>query len=77
MRIGPCDILAPGTRVASSGRRGVVLGHMETWDQFRSPIVVHRIHWQERYIATRGNVAIYKPIDEKSDCNYSFLSTFP
>lgn len=75
--ISTMEILPEGTEVYSLGKKGKVISHSISRDQFNQPIVVHTIRFYEQYShkapGEKGIKSIFKPIDKTMPVNYSAI----
>lgn len=65
MRIGPNDILRPGTAVSIGSRSGTVLSSETVRDQHGGPIELHKIQLTHRTVHCVGHsrrVPLEKPV---------------
>lgn len=76
MRIGPHDILEPGTEVRVGAMRGKVVGHTEETARPSGTIIVHEIRTTDRMKSHFGNRVTWEPVERSVIIrpNYSFVT---
>lgn len=76
MRIGPNDILEPGTEVRVGAMRGVVVGHEEHDARPSGKIIVHEVKMTERAKVLFGSKLSWELMDRPLTLrpNYSFVT---